>query len=154
MTLKMDSKAAIGAVSKGTLSERRRVRAAGRAWLNFCRADFLMKQDDINIEHVFSHKGTETAEQRGNDAADRIAKGHRRMGEGKQCHYFTDSEEQFVLQQMELNVQGNPRLFLKSMEQKQMFDLWKKRSATEQLFPTQILKQSKSVWMVNRARQR
>ena len=37
MTLRIDSMATIGAISKGVVSERRRVRAAGRAWLNFSR---------------------------------------------------------------------------------------------------------------------
>ena len=43
LTLRIDSQAAkaIGALQKGVVSERKRIRAAGRAWLNFCRQDFL-----------------------------------------------------------------------------------------------------------------
>jgi ribonuclease HI len=64
MTLKMDSTAAIGAISKGVVSERKRVRAAGRAWLNFSRQDFMEKRQSIKIQHVFSHKGTASIAQR------------------------------------------------------------------------------------------
>ena len=39
MTLRIDSMATIGALSQGLVSERKRVRAAARAWLNWCRED-------------------------------------------------------------------------------------------------------------------
>jgi ribonuclease HI len=73
ITLKIDSKAAIGALTRGAVSERKRVRAAGRAWLNFCRADFLQKRKQIKIQHVSSHRGLANAEQVGNDKADQVA---------------------------------------------------------------------------------
>src|SRR6185436_10632410 len=57
LTMKIDSKAAIGALTRGAVSERKRVRAAGRAWLNFCRDDFLRKRKQIKIQHVSSHRG-------------------------------------------------------------------------------------------------
>ena len=69
LTLKIDSKATIGALTRGAVSERKRVRAAGRAWLNFCRADFLRKRTQIKIQHVSSHRGLANAEQVGNDKA-------------------------------------------------------------------------------------
>ena len=81
MVLKTDSKATIGALARGTVSERKRVRTAGRPWVNFCRHDLLNKGRDIWIQHVTSHKGTLTAEQRGNNAADIIANEFRRQGE-------------------------------------------------------------------------
>ena len=80
MTLRIDSTAAIGAISKGVLSERKRVRAAGRAWLNFSRQDFMEKRHAIQIQHVSSHKGTATTEQKGNDLADSVAKEYLRQG--------------------------------------------------------------------------
>ena len=73
MNLKMDSKAAIGAITKGLVSERRRVRAPGRAWLNFCRLDYQMKKQHLKVEHVSSHKGTLTTEQQRNELGDTIA---------------------------------------------------------------------------------
>ena len=44
LTLRSDSLATIGAISKGPISERKRVRAAGRPWLNLCREDLLRKE--------------------------------------------------------------------------------------------------------------
>ena len=67
LVLRIDSMATIGAITKGTVSERRRVRAAGRAWMNLCRNDFIEKQEKIRIEHISSHKGSVTPEQVGND---------------------------------------------------------------------------------------
>ena len=81
LTLKIDSKAAIGALTKGVVSERKRVRAPGRAWLNFCREDYLIKQNHLNIEHVSSHSGLETPEQIGNDTADQLANFYRCLGD-------------------------------------------------------------------------
>ena len=96
LTLRMDSKAAIGAISKGLVSERRRVRAPGRLWLNFCRKDFLEKKHHIRLDHVSSHKGTLTKEQQGNDMADVIANEYRRQGERMSpCLYFMEDEEHF-----------------------------------------------------------
>jgi len=125
MILRMDSKAAIGALSKGHVSERKRVRTAGRAWVNFCRYEMLEKNQDIMIQHVSSHKGTETTEQRGNDAADIISNEYRRIGESSSARpYFTAAEEQFVLNQNGTNVQGDPRRFLKSIEIQHMKEIW------------------------------
>src|SRR6185503_10966718 len=74
LTLRIDSKAAIGALLKGVVSERKRVRAAGRAWLSFGRPALIAKRDHIFIEHVRSHQGVDSPEQVGNDRADVIAK--------------------------------------------------------------------------------
>ena len=84
LVLRIDSMATIGAITKGTVSERRRVRAAGRAWMNLCRNDFIEKQEKIRIEHVSSHKGSVTPEQVGNDMADRLANSFRKKGEASQ----------------------------------------------------------------------
>jgi hypothetical protein len=151
MILRMDSKAAIGVISKGHVSERKRVRTAGRAWVNFCRYEMLEKNQDIMIQHVSSHKGTETTEQRGNDAADIIANEYRRIGESSSARpYFTAAEEQFVLNQNGTNVQGDPRRFLKSIEIHHMKEIWEQKAPKQarwtSQYPTQILKQSKRVW--------
>ena len=39
LTVRSDSLATLGALSKGAISERKRVRSAGRPWLNFCRKE-------------------------------------------------------------------------------------------------------------------
>ena len=54
LVLRIDSMATIGAITKGAVSERKRIRAAGRAWLNLCRTDFLQKQERITVEHISS----------------------------------------------------------------------------------------------------
>ena len=151
MILRMDSKAAIGAISKGALSERKRIRAAGRPWLNFCRKDFMEKRHHIHIEHVPSHTGTITAKQCGNHNADIIANEYRRQGElGASKHYFTQAEEQYVVRHDEMTIQGDLRTHLKSLEKLLMLETWKakapKQAQWTMQYPTQILKQSKRVW--------
>jgi hypothetical protein len=129
VTLRIDSTAAIGALSRGALSERKRVRAAGRAWLNFCRKDFLEKREKIKIEHVSSHKGTTSHEQKGNDTADKIANTYRRIGQATEAvPYFTESEERFLLKHKETVIQQDIRVFLKSLEKEGMLEIWKQRA--------------------------
>jgi hypothetical protein len=43
LEIRIDSMAAIGALSKGILSERKRIRASGRSWLNWCRQEWQAK---------------------------------------------------------------------------------------------------------------
>jgi ribonuclease HI len=81
LTLRTDSLATIGAISKGPISERKRILAAGRPWLNLCRDDLLRKRARISVEHVFSHRGNLSPEQQGNELADAIANHYRRTGE-------------------------------------------------------------------------
>ena len=54
MILRIDSTATIGAISKGQVSERKRVRAAGRAWLYLCRPEFYRKEK-ISPLNIFVH---------------------------------------------------------------------------------------------------
>jgi hypothetical protein len=150
-TLRMDSKAAIGAILKGSVSERKRVRAPGRVWLNFCRRDFIEKRKVINIEHVSSHKGVASAEQQGNDLADIIANEYRRQGELKPpCSYFIDTEEMFYLEHKGLSIQGDARSYLKSLEKEIMLQSWTRKAPKQakwtKQFPVQVLKQAKRVW--------
>src|SRR6185503_16740319 len=113
LTLRSDSLATIGAISKGPVSERKRVRAAGRPWLNFCRQDLSDKRSQLRIQHVSSHKGTSTPEQKGNDMADCIANRYRALGENRPPRdYFTEFEERFLLRHNGTNIQGDPRQYL------------------------------------------
>ena len=151
LLLRIDSLAAIGAISKGTVSERKRVRASGRAWLNFSRAKFLEKLPTIRIEHVSSHKGTATPEQVGNDNADRLANKFRLIGESSTpALYLWDSEESLLFKHSDKNVQGDPRSYLKKLEKDLMTKSWKEKAPKQSewfaKFPTQVLKQSKQVW--------
>jgi len=150
LTLRSDSLATIGAISKGPISERKRVRAAGRPWLNLCREDLLRKRTRISIEHVFSHRGNLSPEQQGNDLADTIANQYRRIGENLPSRdYFTEFEETFVLRHNAKNIQGDPRPFLKKLEKEAMILIWKEKESQSRYvskYPTQVMKQSKRVW--------
>ena len=150
ITLRIDSLAAIGALQKGAVSERKRVRAAGRAWLNFVRPDFLAKRNHIKLEHVRSHVGRSTPEQIGNDLADEAAKLFARSGELRTpVRYFTYDEEFLVLIHRGKYITGDARSHLKSLEESLLIDLWKK--APKQInffsrFPFQIKKLARQVW--------
>lgn len=60
LKLRIDSTAAIGAITKGYVSERKRIRAAGRAWRNLCRSAYCEKKKCISVEHVASYQDLET----------------------------------------------------------------------------------------------
>ena len=148
VTLRIDSMATIGALSKGTVSERKRIRAAGRAWLNYCRTE--IREKCFLLEHVSSHTGSQSPEQKGNDAADRMANKFRLHGESiGPVPYLISSEEVLILQHQGTNVQGDPRGFLKKMAKEKMVNIWKTKSKQAKWFkkfPTQILQQAKLVW--------
>jgi len=151
LKLCIDSKAAIGALTRGAVSERKRVRAAGRAWLNFCRDDFARKAHHIQIQHVASHTGLETPEQRGNHQADEYAKIFRNLGDQKgPVLYFTHSEESFVFVHKDKCIQGDVRSYLKSAVEQKMVEIWKEDAPRQAEFfgahPTQIKKQARLVW--------
>ena len=98
--------ATIGAISKGVVSERRRIRSAGRAWLNLCRTEYIKRKAQFEIEHVSSHKGTVSPEQIGNDAADNLANKYRIQGERlKAAPYLTETEEPLFLKHSQTNIQ-------------------------------------------------
>jgi len=128
--------ATIGALSKCVVSERKRIRAPGRAWLNFCRTEISKKQ--VSIEHVFSHTDDQTPERKGNDAADAMANKYRLEGESVgPVPYIVSTEEPLILQFEGSNVQGEPRKFLRTKD---------KQAAWFIKHPTQVLKQAKLVW--------
>ena len=150
-TLRIDSKATIGALSKGAVSERRRIRAAGRPWLNFCRTDYISKRNNIKLEHVSSHKGNSTPEQIGNAKADQIANHFRLIGEKENSYdYFTQSEEPFILKFKQNLIQGDPRIFLKKFGKDLLIETWKKTAPKQAVLIrkhlTQVLRQSQRVW--------
>jgi len=112
LILRIDSMAAIGALTQGAVSERKRIRAPGRAWLNLCRSDIGRKR--IIIEHVSAHTGAQSPEQKGNDTADALANRYRREGELlPPAPYLASTEEALILEFQGCNVQNDPRDFLK-----------------------------------------
>lgn len=148
LTIRIDSMATIGALSNRVLSEKRRIRASGRAWLNFCRAEIGKKR--VLIEHVSSHTGAQTNEQRGNDVADAMANKFRLHGESiGPVPYLVSTEEPLLLESQGLIVQGDPRKFLKKMTKERMANIWRTKPKQAEWFikhPVQLLKQAKQVW--------
>ena len=149
--IRIDSMATIGAISKGPVSEWKRIRAAGRAWLSFSRSDFSQIGRTIMVEHVRSHTGSQTVEQVGNDNADQLANKFRLEGERSvPALYLWESEEFLLFQHLGKNVQGDPRSYLKNLEKERMAKIWKEKAPTQAKWftkhPTQVLKQSKQVW--------
>src|ERR1044072_6560778 len=74
LSMYVDSVAAIQALQEGLISERKRIKAQGRAWKSVVRPIIAKKKDQIAIHHVKSPSGLENPEQQGNDYADRMAK--------------------------------------------------------------------------------
>jgi hypothetical protein len=150
LILNMDSKAAIGAISQGPLSERKRVRAAGRPWLNFSRTEFREKRNHIHLRHVRSHMGGITDDDKGNDTADTLANEYRRQATERVIPYFMYAEEHFILQHDGNNIQGDARSYIKKLEQNLMLKIVKrdapKQSNLIEKFPRQILLQAERVW--------
>ena len=151
VTLLIDSMATIGALSQDVVSERKRVRAAGRAWLNWCRQDLLLKRSYISLQHITSHQEKKSVESHGNDQADAIANAFRQRGELSDPHpYFTLAEEQVVFQYNENIIQGDSRELLKSIEKEKLMEAWIAKTKVQSQWiwkhPTQILKQAKRVW--------
>jgi hypothetical protein len=151
LTLRIDSMATIGALSKGVISERRRIRASGRAWVNLCRSASIQKGSYLRIEHVRSHTGCLSPSQIGNEKADQIANKFRLQGQKEPpASYLSSTEEEFFLVHNSTRVQGDPRTFLKRLETMYMINSWKTNSETQAQwylrFPTQIIKQARRVW--------
>ncbi len=118
-TLWIDSMAAIQALKNGVLlSERRRIRSAGRLWLNWMRPTICAKQ--IQFQHVRSHTGLEGPAEFGNEMADSIANSFRLQGD-KAPPDMVDLkwEEDFcILDTNQAVVQGDVRAWAKKVEQK------------------------------------
>ena len=69
ITLQMhvDSMAAINALQKGRLSERRNIRTPARNWVNLAKNAIRQRTAPLEIRHVRSHHETESFEGKGND---------------------------------------------------------------------------------------
>ena len=109
------------------------------------------KREDIKIEHVSSHKGTASHEQKGNDTADKIANAYRKLGQNTdEVEYFTEAEEQFLLKHKNILIQQDIRVFLKSLEKATMLEIWKQKAPKQAQwfvkYPQQVTKQAKQVW--------
>ena len=151
LKLRIDSTAAIGAITKGYVSERKRIRAAGRAWRNLCRRAYCEKKTCISVEHVTSHQDLITPESKGNDRADKLANDFRLLSANDAPHnYLTSTEEMFILSHGEKTIQSDPRNYMKNLESEVLHKDWKSKAPRQvewfQRHPTQILKQSKLVW--------
>ena len=133
------------------MSERKRIRAAGRAWRNYCREDMLTKRNHIKIEHVRSHVAKIAPDQLGNDRADEIAKHFLEISDPQHpAGYFTHSEERLVLFHGGRYITGDPRKFLKKLEETSMLKLWKSKAKRQSefylKFPVQFKKMARKAW--------
>src|ERR1044071_727304 len=96
LTIYVDSVAAIQALEQGLISERKRIKAQGRAWKSFIRPTIAEKRHHISIFHVKAHSGLESPEQQGNDCADKMAKKFMNLAESMDpLPYFTTAEEKY-----------------------------------------------------------
>ena len=118
--------------------------------MNFSRAAFLEKRGHIFLRHVRSHQGGITDDDKGKEAADALAKEYRRQAATKAIPYFMKAEEFFILQHDGNNIQGDPRTYLKSLEQKVMLKILKEKSEKQsewlKQFPRQIFLHAERVW--------
>ena len=65
----------------GTGSPLLHVLFSGRAWKSFIRSGMKGKTQQVQIHHIKAHEGVESLSQRGNDAADKVAKEYMTRGE-------------------------------------------------------------------------
>ena len=103
------------------------------------------------IEHISSHKGTASHEQKGNYTADKIANAYRKLGQDTdEVEYFTEAEERFLLKHKKILIQQDIRVFLKSLEKATMLEIWKQKAPKQAQwfvkYPQQVTKQAKQVW--------
>ena len=122
----IDSQATIEAIKEKPLSERRRIRSAGRAWKAFVRKAMKEKHQQVQIHHIKAHAGVESPAQRGNDAADKKAKEYMAKGEElKAAPFFTSYEEDIVLFHEDTLLEGDVRAWLKKHEVDKALKNWK-----------------------------
>ena len=126
LTIYVDSVAAIQALEQGLVSERKRIKAQGRAWKSFIRPTIAEKRHHISIFHVKAHSGLESPEQQGNDCADRMAKKFMNQAETLDPLYFTTGEEKYLAFHQDTLIGGNIRIWLKEQEIERLQDAWRK----------------------------
>ena len=87
-------------------------------------------------------KGPVSERKRINDTADRLANKFRLKGESSEpAPYFWETEEALLFQHGNVSVQGDPRSYLKRLEQDHMIKIWKQKapkqaSSAIKLFPS------------------
>lgn len=148
-TIWIDSMATIQALKKGTLlSERKRVRAAGRLWLNWARP--LLDTSCIHLQHVRSHTGNSTPAEVGNEMADTLANFYRLQGEKMPPDSIHSKwEESFCIQAAGIIVQGDPRSWAKTIEQESLLKAWsesKMQSKWIKRNRKQVKRMAEEVW--------
>ena len=144
-----DSQATLAAIQKPPSSERKRIRAPGRAWKNQINVLLEKKKHFVNFHHIKSHQEITNPNQWGNDRADHIAKIFLEKGKSKTIHYTLLREENFLMFFKTRLVEGDIRSFLKKQEKEILFSVWRKQQRQGRLFrkfPRQIMKLSKDVW--------
>jgi hypothetical protein len=135
LTIYVDSVAAIQALEQGLISERKRIKAQGRAWKSFIRPTIAEKKHHISIFHVKAHSGLESPEQQGNDCADRMAKKFMNQAENMDpLPYFTTGEEKYLAFHQDTLIGGNIRIWLKEQEIERLQDAWRKLKVQGRLF--------------------
>ena len=150
LTLFTDCKSAIFTLgSPGTISERRKMRTPSRIWALKGRK-IIQRREDVVLQHVRSHQGISTFEQKGNDRADQLAKQFLALTEEQgplPFHTTGDIKLEFAFEGKIIT--EDIRRFLKKMEKKEMMEKWKNTERQGELarqFPSLILKQAKKVW--------
>ena len=153
LCLRMDSLAALNALRSGALvSERRRVRAAGRSWLNWIRRPLSgMLGARLEFEHVRSHSDEKGPAEIGNDEADRVANAFRRSGDGAPpVPYMLSTDERYLIECDGKMVTGDVRSWAKDRESQYLLEMWKARCPRQSEWmsrtATQILRMAKEVW--------
>jgi ribonuclease HI len=137
----IDNQATISAIKEKPLSERRRIRASGRAWKNFIRKAVAEKSQLVQIHHIKAHEG---------DNADKIAKEFMAEAEEmKPAPYFTAYEEEIVLFHEDTLIEGDIRTWLKKHEIEKALNDWKAQPVAGKLirkFPKQVPILAKEIW--------
>jgi hypothetical protein len=122
----IDSQATIAALSNKATSERRRIRAPGRAWRNFISHTMKQKMGQFQVHHIRAHQGQKNRFQIGNDRADQVAKHHMLLGEESQAMpYFTTYEEEILLFKDDTLIEGDIRAWLTAQEKSHALAKWK-----------------------------
>lgn len=148
-TMWIDSTATIHALQKGTLlSERRIIRSAGRAWLNWARQRL---PSHVKMQHVRSHTGRKGPREIGNDTADYLANQYRTQG--KRASPKLPSlrwEEPFYVIADNCVIQGDIRAWSKANESEELLKVWTKHCLSQSGWMKrnrkQILRMAEEVW--------
>jgi hypothetical protein len=148
-TMWIDSTATIHALQKGVLlSERKRIRSAGRIWLNWARPRL---PSHIKMQHVRSHTNGRDPKEIGNEAADFLANQFRAHGKRTDAEPpCLKWEDPFYVVANNCVVQGDIRAWSKGNEQKELLKSWSERCPSQFRWMkrnrSQILRMAEEVW--------